>query len=146
MIMISDSQRKSQTGESQMKDKILIFGLDDRNVLNQMQRVLLIQKTGIRRIDRADYEQTIGALAGLPGYTRSEKRYEGGEFAAPMLVFCMGQQKMYGLLDGFRRAGVPSVDYKAMLTPTNSQWTPLQLYEELRKEHAAMHGNAGPFR
>lgn len=123
-----------------MKDKILVFALEDRDILNKMQRVLLIRKVGIRRVDRADYSQTIGALAGISGRERTDEQYEGEELAAPMLVFCMGQQKMYELLAGFRKAGVPSVDYKAMLTPTNSLWTPLQLYEELKKEHEAMHG------
>lgn len=124
-----------------MKDKILIFGLKDRDVLTKMQRVLLVQKIGIRKVDQAEYEQPIGALAGISGRERTEKQYTGEEFTAPMLVFCMGQQRMYGLLEAFRRANVPSVDYKAMLTPTNSIWTPLQLFEELKKEHAAMHGN-----
>ena len=31
------------------------------------------------------------------------------------------------------------IDYKAVLTDTNSQWTVPELFKELEKEHAAMH-------
>ena len=42
------------------------------------------------------------------------------------------------LLQGFRRAKVPPVALKAVLTPTNRSWTSAQLYQELCREHEAM--------
>jgi hypothetical protein len=136
-MQLRQTFRKEMDG---MKEKVLIFGLEDKDTMTKMQRVLLLQKVGLRKIDPTDYEQTVGSLAGITGMEVSDRSYEGAPFPAPMMIFCMGQQKMYRLLDGFRKAGVPSVDYKAILTPTNSQWTPLQLYGELEKEHQAMHG------
>ena len=40
-------------------------------------------------------------------------------------------------LAALRRGGV-RIDRKAVLTAANRQWTALELYEELGKEHAAM--------
>ena len=38
-----------------------------------------------------------------------------------------------------RKKGMKRIDYKAVLTDTNSQWTVPELFKELEKEHAAMH-------
>ena len=42
-----------------------------------------------------------------------------------------------------RRAGVPKIDLKAVLTEHNSGWTFYHLYEEIREEHASMTGEQG---
>ena len=42
------------------------------------------------------------------------------------------------LLAGLRRAGVPKVELKAVVTETNCGWTFYALYEELKKEREAM--------
>lgn len=43
-------------------------------------------------------------------------------------------------LDAFRQNGLAGVGLKAVLTETNQVWSSLQLFEELKKEHAQMHG------
>lgn len=65
---------------------------------------------------------------------------EGGRLLpAPMLVFagCDGTQ-VQSFLAGWRKAGIPPVACKAMLTDTNKAWSSYALYEELWKEHQAM--------
>ena len=42
------------------------------------------------------------------------------------------------LLAGFRRAKIPPVALKAVLTPTNRAWDSVQLHRELAQEHQAM--------
>ena len=39
------------------------------------------------------------------------------------------------LLAGLRKAGVPKIELKAVITPQNAEWTFYQLYQELEKEH-----------
>lgn len=43
-------------------------------------------------------------------------------------------------LKAFRENGLAGVGLKAVLTETNKNWNSLQLFEELKKEHAQMHG------
>lgn len=45
---------------------------------------------------------------------------------------------MDALFQGFRRAKIPPVALKAVLTPTNRSWTSVQLCQELRREHEAV--------
>lgn len=42
------------------------------------------------------------------------------------------------LLAGFRKAGVPKVELKAIVTETNAGWTFYHLYEEIKEEHERM--------
>ena len=37
-----------------------------------------------------------------------------------------------------RKSGIAPVNYKAILTDTNKNWTVPELYEELQREHEAM--------
>lgn len=60
-------------------------------------------------------------------------------FTEPMMVFChMDGSKLDHLLTTMRRAGLPRIALKAMLTSTNLTWTSQQLWTELRREHEAM--------
>ncbi|MDO5417179.1 MAG: DUF3783 domain-containing protein, partial [Lachnospiraceae bacterium] len=43
------------------------------------------------------------------------------------------------LLYSLRKAGVPKIDLKAVITPQNADWTFYQLYKELMEEHERMH-------
>uniref|UniRef100_UPI0032600706 DUF3783 domain-containing protein n=1 Tax=Clostridium sp. NkU-1 TaxID=1095009 RepID=UPI0032600706 len=42
------------------------------------------------------------------------------------------------LLSNLRRAGVPKIDLKAVITDTNCKWKFYDLYLELKEEHDAM--------
>lgn len=44
------------------------------------------------------------------------------------------------LLLNLRKAGVPRIAIKAVLTEQNAGWPFYKLYQELRREHEAMHG------
>ena len=42
------------------------------------------------------------------------------------------------MLAAFRKAGIPRIELKAVITDTNQSWPFYQLYEELKKEHEIM--------
>lgn len=59
----------------------------------------------------------------------------------PMVVFCfLSDAKLSLILRKLREGFGNFFTYKAVLTPTNSQWTPLECLKELMAEHAQMHG------
>lgn len=61
------------------------------------------------------------------------------EISAPMMVMCgFSGSRVDAFLQQMRRAGVPRIALKAMLTPTNCYWTSRELFRELQKEHEMM--------
>ena len=84
------------------------------------------------------FGEAVGTAAGiLPAQPPAPVETFGDE----MLVLCqLPEQTLQNFLHGFRKAGIPPVALKAVLTPTNAGWNARQLWEELRKEHAAMTG------
>ncbi len=64
--------------------------------------------------------------------------YEGEGLPGSMLVFCdVTEKHLDRFLFGLRQKGNP-VDYKAVLTPINRNWTPQQLYYMLERERNSM--------
>ena len=60
-------------------------------------------------------------------------------FSEEMLVFAgLAPGQLDAFLQGFRKAKLPQVPLKAILTPTNSTWNSIQLHNELTLEHNAM--------
>ena len=47
-------------------------------------------------------------------------------------------RRIDALLLNLRKAGVPKIALKAVITEQNSRWTFYQLYEEIKKEHLAV--------
>ena len=90
----------------------------------------------------------MGYLAGLEGYpSRKEakgmldRQEDETPLAIPVEVMVLKQfsdRRLDELLMNLRRAKVPRIRLKAVLTEHNSHWSFYQLYEELWKEHQAM--------
>lgn len=120
-----------------MSDKVLLFHIEDEAIQLRIEMALFMNQVGIKRIEKKDYLQTIGYLAGVEDAKATEIVYEGEELEDPMMILCMDSDKIDTVLAAFRQMGVPRINYKAMLTPTNATWTPLALYQELKREHEA---------
>ena len=61
-----------------------------------------------------------------------------------MLVLCgFGQRKLEEMLNQFRKAKIPPIPMKAVLTEHNSGWSLVELYQELRQEHEKMNAADG---
>lgn len=117
-----------------------------------MKSVLVRMGVKIRNIAPEQVLETVGYLAGVPGEKSREERLEqdtetAGVKAAEKLPEITEQvlvmknfsgRRIDELLSNLRRAGVPKIDLKAVLTEHNSSWTFYHLYEELKEEHQAM--------
>ena len=88
------------------------------------------------RIKNITPEQT-----GFDGFDEMEPQ-EGSvapEIDEEMLVMKnFTNRRIDELLVGLRRAGVPKIELKAVVTETNCGWSFYALYEELKKEREAM--------
>ena len=101
----------------------------------KLRQVLAVNKLHFRAVERAQYGLTLSKV--LSGDTEEAGVEE--EFSEPMLVFCgLTGAQLDRLLTAMRRAKLPPVPLKAVLTADNRTWTSQRLWQELRAEHEAM--------
>lgn len=97
-----------------------------------------LEQKGVRVLEilPTELHHSLGALLGLPGFDRESGPWLGRSFDEEMLVMFGFQGTMLrDFLAFFREEGLPPVALKAMITPTNVNWTSLALHEALKEEH-----------
>lgn len=88
-----------------------------------------------KAISREGFTLPLGAMLGIPV---SAAPMAGENFDEPMLVMCnLNEEQFNSFLEALRRAPLPRIDLKAVLTPTNVGWSACQLYAELCREREA---------
>ena len=98
----------------------------------------LCMKLGVavKAVPEEDFGQTIAALCGM---TDKALQAPAEDFADEMLIFCyMDHSAVNRFLQTARQMRFAPVALKAMLTPTNAEWTPARLAAELREERDAI--------
>ena len=94
----------------------------------------------VKTVQRADYSQSLGYLAGIAGFARKNAVYLGNELPAEMLVFSgMTSEQIDLFLAEYRKMGISPSACKAVITPVNIFWNAGNLAEELLKEHRQFH-------
>ena len=120
--------------------KILLFGVStkkDRAVRMAAEKI----GADVTAVNRRDYGQKIGTLAGISGFYKDGKIYDGPDFAMEMLVFSgMMPSQVDAFLAEYKATGLSTVALKAIVTPHNVSWTADALFRELMKEHFQFFG------
>lgn len=120
--------------------KILLFGLQkekNRAVCGVAEKI----GADVTVVNRRDYGQKIGTLAGISGFHKDGKIFDGPDFAMEMLVFSgMLPTQVDAFLAEYKATGLPPVALKAIVTPYNVSWTADALLRELMKEHIQLGG------
>lgn len=108
----------------------------------KLKGVLVNMGIRIRNIQPDQLEEKIGFLAGIEGFEKKEKEensQEPEELTREVLVMHQfTNDRLEEFLLRLRKAGVPRVELKAVVTATNASWTFRQLYQELCREHQEM--------
>ena len=95
-------------------------------------------RLGIQALDVPEpgFCNTLGAICGLAPVNDAEGRRT---FTEEMMVFAhMDNALVNRFLQTARQMRFAPVALKAVLTPTNAEWLPGRLYEELLQERAAI--------
>lgn len=122
-----------------MRESILLINFQDKKKLREIQMMAMAVKLRMKLVDKSDYLQPIGYLAGNKEIPPTDARYEGEELEQEMMVFAgLTEDHLNQMLFLMRKSGIAPVNYKAILTDTNKNWTVPELYEELQREHEAM--------
>ena len=125
-----------------------------------MKSVLVRMGVRIKNIGPEQVLEKVGYLAGMEGYEAAGgsagadgadgERTGAGPGELPvipeevMVLKQFSSQRLDLLLAGLRRAGVPRIALKAVLTEHNSDWTFYHLYQELKEEHETMTAGQQP--
>lgn len=120
------------------QSKLLLFHIDPakRHQIENLCHSLCITVLSVKR---TSYSQTLGYLAGISGFTRQNISYNGPEFPSEMLVFCgMDPETIDTFLAAYKKASIPPIGLKAILTQYNIFWNAETLYKELFKEHTSL--------
>lgn len=119
---------------------VLLYNLNNEKG-GKIRRMCLPLGLRSRLVEPAEYSLTLSQL--VEGQT-PETPWAGECFSEELLLLvnCPGPL-LDRFLQGFRRNKIPPVGLKAVLTPTNSGWTSLELREELAKEREAIRQGQG---
>ena len=124
-------------------ERVLTYGIDPatRPLLSAALEELGIEERGI---SPDQLGQTVGWLAGFPGFSPDRDRECPPPPSIPVLCMCgLSGARVNALLAALRKRDV-HIPLKAVSTPTNQNWTFLQLIEELKREHTALTGSGEP--
>jgi len=94
----------------------------------------------IRNVKPEQVMETIGCLADMPGF-QERKNVDEPLPVIPEQMLVMKDftgSRIDTLLYQLRKAGVPKIDLKAIVTEHNCGWSFYKLYEELKEEHRLM--------
>ena len=123
-----------------MKETILLFNPPEKDKLLKLEMALFPLRVHLKRISHENYNQPLGVLAGTKDMPPADGTYDGPELPDSMLVFCfLDDNRLNQALAALRKCGAGPFPYKAILTPTNSEWTAPDCFAEIKKEHEAMH-------
>ena len=139
--------RNNMYGVNIMRETILLINFQDKTRQREFQ--IMAITVGVRNVivKKADYLKPIGALAGIEDMKelqadteeQAEVKDETKELEKEMVVFAgLSETHLNQMLHLMRKSGMAPVDYKAVLTETNKDWTVPELYAELAREHEAM--------
>lgn len=124
-----------------MREMVLYYTPAPAPHTAKLKGVLARMGIRIKNIGPEQVTQQIGALAGVAGYqevpvpaclslpTIQEEMLVMHQFTG---------RRLDELLAALRKAGVPRINLKAVVTETNCPWSFYELYEELKREHEAM--------
>ena len=119
---------------------VLLYNLNNEKG-GKIRRMCLPLGLRTRLVEPAEYGLTLSQL--VEGQT-PETPWAGECFSDELLLLvnCPGPL-LDRFLQVFRRNKIPPVGLKAVLTPTNSGWTSLELREELAREREAIRQGQG---
>ena len=114
-----------------MSQTILLFHVSTAKV-QKIRTVCRSLGISVKTVDKKDYVQKLGTLAGIVGFQKENTSGQGSELPAEMLV---DSDQVDEFLKSYREAGIDPIGCKAILTPNNVFWTAEQLFQELLQEH-----------
>ncbi len=121
-----------------MGETVLLYNFTgDR--LKKIKMALLPLKMRIRIVEKPQFLQPLGFLAGIKGYSESPESFEAEGFDDElMLMSGFTNARINELLSSLYRHGLGKIDLKAVITPVNVGWNSIELYNAVKADHEEM--------
>ena len=114
---------------------VLTYGITGEK-LEQLTALLQKFSLPLRVIAHQEAGQTVGCLAGYPGFSAKEAPISPAPETECLLMSSFAEKQVDQLLAALRQEKI-SISLKALTTPTNQKWTVVQLLEHLEEERRA---------
>lgn len=134
-----------------VKETVLYYTPESSMHVAKLKGVLVRMGIRIKNVGADQVTETVGGLLGLPGYTKEEET--SGTLDAPkelpliteevLVMHNFSGSRLDALLLNLRKAGVPKINLKAVVTESNAGWSFYHLYEEIKEEHEKMQEKEG---
>lgn len=123
-----------------MSKSILLFNINFIKS-GQIQNICKKLNITVKSVPSSMYSQKMGVIAEISGFKKENTNTSSVvPFTSEMLVFSgITSKDLDRFLAEYKAANIPTVPLKAILTAHNIHWTPLQLHDELIKEHQMIH-------
>lgn len=122
---------------SKTNGMVLFYNLDGEKG-RSIRMLCLRMGLKIKNVEKDQYLEPIGALAGVPGFACTGAACTE-TFEDEMLVMKgFTNQMLNQFLTGFQKMKIEKVQLKAILTEMNCAWSSLELHAELIREREAM--------
>lgn len=120
--------------------QVLLYNFRDEARLRQIRRYLNRQKISVTMVQPSQYLEKLGFLFEIPGFSKNPVFNLGQNFQEEMMVLNgFSESELDGFLAFFKENSLPAVKLKAVLTPVTMHWDSMKLYDELMREHEALH-------
>lgn len=121
-----------------MTESVLLMNISSEERREVLSSLIKAEHLEVRYVEKEEYGQTIGALAGITELYDKNAVYKGKELRGEMMVFCgISDQTLDNILAAMRQAGI-RINCKSVMTPYNIAWKLPDLYNELEREHEEM--------
>lgn len=127
------------------RETVLYYTPENTKKTAKLKAVLIQMGVRIKNIGACQVGESVGYLAGMDGYEKNEIGEALPVISQEVLVMKdFSSRRMDELFLRIRKAGIPKIDLKAVITVTNAGWTFYQLYEEILAEHRQMQNQNAP--
>ena len=121
-----------------MKELAMFYNFSDER-FRKAKFALMPLKIQVKKVEKEDFNQPIGFLAGIKGIEPVAEKFDGDGFDEEMIVMHNFTNKTIdSLIRALNKCGVGRIPLKAVITPTSKDWDSLTLIKALKADHEEM--------
>lgn len=121
------------------KETVLYYSPNKDKKSARVKSVLIQMGIRIKNISPQQIHQSVGYLAGLEGFSQENPTEAKEVIPQEVLVLKdFSSARLNQMLYLLRKAQIPKIELKAVITPHNASWSFYQLYQEIKSEHEAI--------
>lgn len=117
-----------------MKETVLFYHLEE-SIQKAITTILKQLDVEMKEIFQEDASQQMGYLLDIPGFEKKEEKSEKTLTESFLFFAYFTSEQLDIVLEIFKRAEIPYIPYKAMLTNDNVLYTFEQLYTNVEHEY-----------